>query len=179
MTEKNWEILMNAALKGDEQAYASLLSDLTRILRNFVRTALARTNVGVADVEDVVQEILLTLHLKRHTWRNDEPLRPWLYAIARHKVVDHLRRSGRRVTLDIDDFADVLSGEARQDNITGEQIERALTSLSPRERQVIRYCTVEGRSTQEVAARLGLTEGAIRVALHRGLTNLARRFGKE
>lgn len=179
MTEKNWEILMNAALTGDEQAYASLLSDLTRILRNFVRTALARTNVGVADVEDVVQEILLTLHLKRHTWRNDEPLRPWLYAIARHKVVDHLRRSGRRVMLDIDDFADVLSGEARQDNITGEQIERALTSLSPRERQVIRYCTVEGRSAQEVAASLGLTEGAIRVALHRGLTNLARQFGKE
>jgi RNA polymerase sigma-70 factor (ECF subfamily) len=156
-----------------------LLRDLTHALRRFVCAALARTSVGGSEAEDVVQEILLAVHLKRHTWRTDEPLRPWLYAIARHKVIDHLRRNGRRITLNIDDFADVLPGEEKQDGLSGDQIERAVTSLSSREGQVVRGCTFEGRSLQEVAAHLGIAEGAVRVALHRGLANLARRFGKE
>lgn len=179
MTDKNWAMLMNAALAGNEQAYASLLRELTHALRNFVRAALARTRLGGSDAEDVVQEILLAVHLKRHTWRSDEPLQPWLYAIARHKVVDHLRRNGRWITLDIDDFTDVLPGEEKQDGLSGDQIERALATLTSREGEAVRGCTIEGRSPQEVAARLGVTEGAVRVALHRGLASLARRFGKE
>jgi DNA-directed RNA polymerase specialized sigma24 family protein len=91
-----WSRMMTAAIAGDEGAYRRLLEDIGRSVRAMARGAFARAGVGDADVEDAVQETLLAIHLKRHTWDPEQPLAPWVYAIARHKVVDALRRRGRR-----------------------------------------------------------------------------------
>lgn len=165
--------LMRAALSGDEAAYA----DFLRRAAVFVRVV-ARAKIGSsADGEDVVQETLLAIHLKRHTWRADEPITPWLAAITRYKVVDALRRRGRRAEVDIDDFNDHLEAPAAEHGHERE-IDRALESLAPRQRSVVSAVTVEGKSVRETAQSLGLTENAVRVTLHRGLSAISARFGR-
>src|SRR3954466_16262161 len=102
---------MRAALAGDAAAYKRLLGAVAPVLRANARRALARAGQPIDQSEDIVQDILLAVHLKRHTWDVDAPLAPWLFAIARNKLIDALRRRGRRVFVDIEDFAEVLPGE--------------------------------------------------------------------
>lgn len=98
---------MKAANRGDAQAYARLLHLITPVIRGIVRAR--GVALGRDSCEDVVQEVLLTIHLKRQTWREDAPLRPWLYAVTRHKVVDAFRSRGTRIEVPVEDFAEVLS----------------------------------------------------------------------
>ena len=87
--------MMRAAIAGDEGVYRRLLEEIGRSVRAMARGAFSRAGVGDADVEDAVQETLLAIHLKRQTWDAGQPLAPWVYAIARHKIVDAMRRRGR------------------------------------------------------------------------------------
>ena len=88
--------LMRAANRGDAHAYRNLLREAQPGAAR-VRAAriLALWPLPIEDVEDIVQETLLAMHLKRHTWIENRPLLPWVRAIAHNKLVDHLRRSGR------------------------------------------------------------------------------------
>src|SRR5258708_17868118 len=97
--------MMRLARQGDDEAYRRLLGHVSTWLRIMVRRGLTSAGRGTADSEDIVQEALLAMHLKRDTWDETQPLEPWLRAIARHKLVDHLRRRGVREPLDIDDYA--------------------------------------------------------------------------
>src|SRR5262252_6146695 len=93
--------LLRAALAGDEKAYATFLTDAARLVRAFARRRVGERGVHA---EDIVQETLLAVHLKRCTWRSDGPVTPWLYAIARYKLIDALRRRrGSRFHIDIDE----------------------------------------------------------------------------
>ena len=109
--EDEWTGLMRQALAGDAAAYHRLLKAVTPVLRAAARRGLARAGQPVDQSEDIVQDILLAVHLKRHTWDANAPFAPWLFAIARNKLIDSLRRRGRRVFVNIDDFAETLSGE--------------------------------------------------------------------
>ena len=95
--EDEWTGLMRAAISGDSAAYQRLLKAVTPVLRAAARRGLARAGQPVDQSEDIVQDILLAVHLKRHTWDADAPFAPWLFAIARNKLIDVLRRRGRRV----------------------------------------------------------------------------------
>src|ERR1700744_4661857 len=92
--EENWAKMMSAALAGDAVVYRRLLQDIARAVRPMARGAFSRARVGDADVEDVVQETLLAIHLKRQTWDGGLKLAPWVHAIARHKIIDAMRRRG-------------------------------------------------------------------------------------
>jgi RNA polymerase sigma-70 factor (ECF subfamily) len=164
---------MRAANAGDGVAYRRLLEALAPFLRALVRRGLARSRLGTADVEDVVQETLLAIHLKRQTWDEDEALTPWVTAIARHKLIDNLRRRGRRIEVPIEELVDVLSAEPVADALSSRDAERHLSILSGRQREVVYAISIEGVSTREAAARFRISEGAVRVALHRGLSALA------
>jgi RNA polymerase sigma-70 factor (ECF subfamily) len=166
--------LLRAALAGDEKAYARFLEAASMLVRGVVRK---RAGQGSVDVEDVVQETLLAIHLKRHTWRTDAPVLPWLYAIARYKLIDAYRRKGRRIELDIGDFAEVLPA-AEEDRISERDLGRVLDVLPAGQRSVVESISVDGRSIGETAATLNMNEGAVRVALHRGLKAIAKRFGQ-
>ena len=137
----------------------------------------ARAGFGNSDVEDVVQETLLAIHLKRQTWDEDQAITPWVRAIARHKVIDSLRRRGRHVELPIDDLLDVLSAEPATENLSSRDAERLLSILRGRQRDVVHAISIEGMSTREAADRFRISEGAVRVALHRGLSALAAAYG--
>jgi len=166
--------LLRVALDGDEKAYAAFLEGAARLVRAFARR---RAPSGL-DPEDVVQETLLAVHVKRHTWRSDAAVTPWLYAIARYKLIDALRRRGRRIDIDLDEVADTLAA-VEDDRPSSHEIGRALAALAPGQRSVVSAISVEGRTIGETAASLGMTETAVRVALHRGLWAIARKFGRE
>lgn len=166
--------LLSAALAGDEKAYAVFLTRAAALIRAFVRR---RTQQGGIDAEDIVQDALLALHLKRHTWRMDAPVEPWLYAIARYKLIDAWRRRGRHVDVDIDAVAETIPAEAPSESLSERDLGRVLGALPPGQRSVVEAISVDGRSIGDTAAALGMNETAVRVALHRGLKAIAKRFG--
>ncbi len=171
--ETLWSDLMRSANAGDTGAYARLLKELLPALRAAARRGLARAGSADTDAEDIVQETLLAIHLKRHTWRSEEPIAPWIWAIARNKLTDVLRRRGRRVELPIEDFAEVLPSEETRPAAPAHDVERHLKTLPDGQRAVVQAVAVEGVSIAEAAARLDMSNGAVRVALHRGLATLA------
>jgi RNA polymerase sigma-70 factor (ECF subfamily) len=170
--QEDWEALMRAANRGDEMAYARLLRAITPLLRGVVRARGA--GLGPEGCEDVLQEVLLAIHLKRQTWREEAPLRPWLYAVTRHKVIDAFRARGRRVDLPVEDFVEVLPAPDGPDPLAARDMETVIARLDPRAAEIVRAIGVMGETAAETAARLDMTEGAVRVALHRALKALAR-----
>jgi RNA polymerase sigma-70 factor (ECF subfamily) len=125
----------------------------------------------------VVQETLLAVHLKRHTWDEARPIGPWLRAIARHKLIDATRRRGRRIEVDVDHLADTLAAPGPDPERALGDVDRYLETLPPGQRKIVRALTLEGATPGQAAARFNMSEGAVRVALHRGLAALAARFG--
>ena len=177
--EHEWANQMRAALKGDQIAYRSVLQSLTIFLRAEVRRGFARYGRGSADIEDVMQEALLAIHLKRETWRTDEPIGPWVRAIARNKVIDSLRRTGRRINVPIDDVIDILPAAEPSEHLTERDAEQILSKLNGRQREIVESISINGSSIRETAAKLEITEGAVRVALHRGLAALSKAYRTE
>ncbi len=171
-TKDPWEDLMRAAIRGDTVAYRQLLQAISPVLRRVVQAR--GGGLGPDACEDVLQDVLLAIHTKRHTWVETAPLRPWLYAIARHKVVDAFRARGRRVEVAIEDFADALAAPQGPDPLDGRDMDKLLGALEPRAAEIVRGFGLRGETTAETAARLGMTEGAVRVALHRALRTLAQ-----
>jgi RNA polymerase sigma-70 factor (ECF subfamily) len=171
--EEEWGLLMRAALDGDSAAYRRLLASLTPLLRTVTRRNCARIGLDGGEAEDIVQEVLLAIHLKRHTWDVDRPFGPWIMTIARNKLIDARRRRGNRLTLPIDELADILAAEGSDDATDRGDLDRLLGGLGERQRDLVRSLSVEGRSVQETAERLKMSEGAVRVALHRAIKALA------
>lgn len=171
--ETLWTMLMEQSLDGDCAAYHRLLSLLTTTLRRAFRGR--SESVGV-DAEDVVQEVLIALHLKRNTWVRGTPVAPWVTAIARNKLVDAHRRRGRRPEISIENVVETLRGDGEDDDGRSLDIERAMAGLPTRQRQVLQAVSLEGHSAREAAVQLDMTEGAVRVTLHRGLKSLATLF---
>lgn len=174
--ERQWADWMRAGLAGDERSYARLLEALAPALRAVVRGQYQRFGANPAELEDVVQETLLAIHLKRQTWDPAEMLGPWVRTIARNKLIDALRRRGKRVTVDIDDLAHLIAAPEPEPTLDGRDAERLLSVLSDRQRDVVKSISLEGQSTAEAAKRFGISEGAVRVALHRGLAALAAAY---
>ncbi|SHO67642.1 RNA polymerase sigma-70 factor, ECF subfamily [Pseudoxanthobacter soli DSM 19599] len=174
--ERRWAGLMQAALAGDGAAYERLLREIAPAIRVVVQRRLTRIGAPAAECEDIVQETLLALHLKRQSWRTGDPLGPWLWTIARNKMVDHLRRRGRRVEVPVEDFADVLAAPEERPGTEAADVERHLAQLPEKQRDVLRSIAVDGSSIGETAERMKMTPGAVRGALHRAFSSLSARL---
>jgi RNA polymerase sigma-70 factor (ECF subfamily) len=169
--ETEWAALMRAANAGDARAYAAFLNAVAPVLRGLVR---ARGRALPTDQhEDIVQEVLLAIHAKRGTWDEDRPLRPWLFAIARHKVVDAFRAGGARVHLDVEDLAEVLAAPPEPDPTAAADVNQLLARLDPRSAEIVRSASLGDEEAASIGARLSMSEGAVRVALHRAMRRLA------
>lgn len=163
--------LFKRALAGDQQEYKTFLLSISPMIRGLVHNKLP--SFDAAAIEDIVQEVLLAIHSKRHTWQQEKPLLPWLYAIARYKSIDALRTQERgRTTLDVDgdEFDELEAPSANTEEKL--DVETAVNSLDGKLAFVVRAVGVEGASIQEVGARLSMSENAVRVAFHRGLKQL-------
>jgi len=159
-------------LDGDAQAHARLLKLLSERLRAYFGRKLS---AGPADVEDLVQETLLAVHLRRATYDRAQPFTAWAYAIARYKLIDHWRRRKIRVAAPLDDVVEFLAAPAI-DADAGLDLTRALSTLPARQRALVEDVKVQGLSLSEAGRRGGLSEGAAKVALHRALKLLAERM---
>jgi RNA polymerase sigma-70 factor (ECF subfamily) len=116
------------------------------------------------------------VHLKRHTWDANAPLAPWLFAIARNKLIDALRRRGRRIFVSIDDFAETLPDRPAAETASPTEVAAQLNSLPARQRDVLQSIAVDSASIKDTAKKFAMSEGAVRVALHRGLASLTAKL---
>jgi RNA polymerase sigma factor (sigma-70 family) len=171
--EEVWTDLMRAALTGDAIAYRQFLLSVTPYLRALARRRCQRVGAPVSDAEDVVQEVLLAVHLKRGTWDQTRPIGPWISTIVRHKMIDALRRRGRHTMVPIDDVVDMIESVEQEDFVERRDVERLMTQLNNLQRDIVQSISLNGASIQETAARLRMKDGTVRVALHRALKALA------
>ncbi|MCZ0737474.1 sigma-70 family RNA polymerase sigma factor [Phreatobacter sp. AB_2022a] len=171
--DEEWRGLMRAGLAGDEAAYRQLLHALAPFLRQIARSGLARAGRPVAEAEDIVQEVLIAIHLKRASWLSTEPFVPWVRAILRHKLIDALRRRGATGSVDIDDLAEVIAAPDGTPEIATRDVVKLAETLPAGQKAVIRAMFVDGHDTAETARALNMSPGAVRVQLHRALGALA------
>jgi RNA polymerase sigma-70 factor (ECF subfamily) len=170
-----WSRLMKDAQAGDARAYQQLLEEILPAVRAMVRARLYDHTAA----DDVVQNVLLSVHRARHTYRSERPFRPWLSAITRNAVIDSFRESGRRRDREmgvelIEEFAapegDTLPGEGA----LSPEIVAALERLPDKQREAVTLIQLEGLSVAEAAARVGITSGALKVRAHRGYRSLRK-----
>lgn len=171
-TETRLKALMLRGLEGDASAYRECLALLGVRLRAYF----ARRMAGApGDVEDLVQETLLAVHIKRSTWDSAQSFTAWAHAVARYKLIDHWRRRKLRQTLPIDDHAEFLAADEPEPGV-GLELDRALATLPERQRILVSDVKLAGLSLAEAGARAGISEGAAKVALHRALKALSERM---
>jgi RNA polymerase sigma-70 factor, ECF subfamily len=176
--EAQLHTLWMQSVHGDSACYEQALTLLSTYLRRFLRK---RLQSQPSDVEDLVQETLMAIHQKRHTYQSDQPLTAWVFAIARYKWVDHLRAHGRREKLhdDIDDWADTLV--AMNDETDARDAQRdlvqVLADLPPKQRAAIEHTRLQGLSITETAQLTGQSEASVKVNVHRGLKTLMAKWG--
>ncbi len=173
-SEETLKLLMLRSLDGDESAYRHLLHALRRLLVAYYGRRMAAASR--ADVEDLVQETLLSLHAKRATYDRERPFTAWFFSIARYKLIDHYRGSGARALTEVE-LDEALEAESSVDAVTARMdVERLLDALPERQRDLIRRVKIEGQSIAEAAAKSGQTELAARVGIHRTLKVLAAKL---
>lgn len=174
---ERWRSLMVSAQGGDAEAYSRLLTEILPFVRSLVRARLRDD----PHVDDVTQEVLLSIHTARHTYRPERPLLPWVRTIARNAATDWLRRRARQLARLSDVEAAELPAAAREapPQRLPASLERALEHLPDGQRQAVVLLKVEGLSVAEAAQRVGITEGALKLRAHRGYRLLRDLLGRE
>ena len=173
--QSDWSALMTKAQDGDRDAYRSLLKQI----EPYVRSIAARCFNGAADAEDVVQDVLLTVHAIRNTYDPKRPFGPWLVAIANRRIIDRLRRHTRRKAREIELSAEhetFAEAPANLDSTIAAELALAgaIEKLPPDQRDAIRMLKLNELSLKEASKASGRSIAALKVATHRAIRNLRR-----
>lgn len=172
---------MRAAQAGDSTAYVALLRELSPRVRRIV--ARQRGFAGAEEVEDLVQDVLLSLHAVRATYDPARPFMPWLLAIVRNRLADGARRyartSGREVHIDDADvtFDEPAANPDQEPSEDVEALQQAVRALPAGQRQAVELLKLQELSLKEAAAVSGASVGALKVATHRAMTALRKALG--
>jgi RNA polymerase sigma-70 factor (ECF subfamily) len=166
---KGW---MLGGLEGDSSAHAALLHALVPLLQSFYRR---RLHGADEDVQDLVQETLISVHTRRASYDRDRPFTAWLYAVARYRMIDHFRR--QKMSVPIEDVDDILVTEGFEEALGARlDVDHLLGTLSPKQARAIRDIHIEGKSVAEAAVGAGIGESDVKVSVHRGLKAIANRL---
>ncbi|WP_082006648.1 sigma-70 family RNA polymerase sigma factor [Sphingomonas sp. ERG5] len=160
-----WGGLMVATQNGHGGAYRRMLGEISDWLHRYFQRRLPH-----GDVDDAVQETLLAIHRRRHTYDPQYPLRPWLAAIAKRKWIDQLRILGRRVTEELSD--DLSVGDHETSVISASVLASLLEELRPAQAQAIMLVKVQGYSIADASRETGHSLSAVKMNIHRGLARL-------
>ena len=172
MTDDAWGERMAAAQSGNAAIYHRLLLDVSTWLRQYYVRRLPPSMV-----QDAIQETLLAIHEKRHTYDPSRPFGPWLAAIARYKWIDRIRTMKATTTEPLP--ADMPVAGHEQAVTDAQSLETLLAQLKPAQSSVIRLVKLEGLSIQEAAARTGQSISLVKVNIHRGLNRLTSLVQRE
>ena len=173
----DWSILMAHAQSGDQDAYRRLLAEITP----YVRSLAVKSHRDPADIEDSVQDVLLTVHAVRHTYDPTRPFGPWLVAIANRRVTDRLRRQGRTTAREtpLTDEHETFAAPAAN-YLEAASADRALREAIQRlpagQRDAIRLLKLQEMSLKQAASATGMSVAALKVATHRAMKNLRKMF---
>ena len=183
MDDQALTTLMRAAQAGDAKAYVQLLEEITPRLRQIVRGQ--RRFLKAEDIEDLVQDVLLSLHAVRATYDPQRPFMPWLLAITRNRLADGARRYARRVAQEVqvenlpvtfsEEGANIDDDEYRDP----EALKQAIRDLPPGQREAIEMLKLREMSLKEAAAASGISIGALKVSVHRAMVTLRKALTKE
>jgi len=178
--EDELRALMRASLAGDSHAHRTLLSRLSAYLRAYYKSRLARIGRSATEAEDLVQEALMAIHTRRHTYDPAEALTPWVYAIARYKLIDHLRRTrSSMMDIPIEDAEEIMAHDDYVGIESANDLTRLLSGLPDKMRQAIQAVKLDGLSVAEAASKCGMSESAVKVNVHRGLKALVASISRE
>jgi RNA polymerase sigma-70 factor (ECF subfamily) len=180
LVDEQLRLLMRAAQGGDSDAYRVLLTAVTPRIRRLVRAR--RGFLGPADVEDLVQDVLLSVHAVLATYDASRPFVPWLLAIVRHRLADAARRYARRAhEVRVDDLDVTFSDVATNSNDEGpgdlEALAQAIRGLPTAQRQAIELLKLQEQSLKEASLATGSSVSALKVATHRAMMSLRRVLG--
>lgn len=174
--DSHWASLMAAAQDGDPHSYAQLLREITPLLR---RTARQRWPMGSsADIDDVVQETLLTVHAIRHTYDPSRPFLPWLLTLLQRRTADavrlRMRTNRREIAVDMLDvtFTAESTNSTYEASADSETLRNAIAALPPGQRQAITLLKQKEMSLKEASAATGMSIAALKVTTHRALKTL-------
>jgi RNA polymerase sigma factor (sigma-70 family) len=177
----DWSVLMARAQSGDSVAYRRLLEEIAPYLRSLA----AKRHRDVSDVEDTVQDILLTLHATRHTYDPNRPFGSWLVTIANRRIIDRLRRQ-TRLRKSSEPFLEsgcetFSSPEAnfQETRLECHALQNALQRLPPKQREAIQLLKLEEMSLKQAASVSGISVASLKVGTHRALKNLRKMFAKQ
>ena len=174
-SEPELRALMIAGIGGDGAAHRTLLERLSNQLRAYFKGQLNRIGRGPVDAEDLVQEALMAIHTRRHTYDPSQPLTPWVYAISRYKFLDYLRRTYASMNdVPIDDTREIGSRDDHAHVESSVDLETLMAGLPPKTRQAIQAVKLDGLSVSEAAAQCKMSEANVKVSIHRGLKAMAR-----
>ncbi len=178
-SEVELKALMLASLDGNAASYRSLLERLSGRLRAYYKGKLAHVGRGATEAEDLLQEVLLAIHLKRHTYDTGELFTPWVYTIARYKLIDYLRRTRTAATVPLDEGTEVMAQDDSADAESSYDVRKLLGRLPEKVRCSIVCVKLEGRSVAEAAERCGISESGVKINIHRGLRTLVAFIARE
>ncbi len=172
--EQRWSQLMSKAQKGDEQCYALLLKELGDVTAAFLKSRFGSIDL----IEDCVQESLIAIHAARHTYDTKRLFRPWFFSIVRNRTIDILRsQRAYKATLEKHNLAHIEGTTTPvEDEINKSMV---FSMLAPAYRDVLLLTKVAGFTTAETAKKLGLSEGTVRVRVHRGIKETRKILQKE
>ena len=175
--DTDWAILMAHAQDGDRSAYQRLLWEITPYLRSLA----TRRHRDPSDVEDAVQDILLTVHAIRHTFDPTRPFGPWLVTIANRRFIDRLRRQGRRrdretpLTSEHEAFSEPQAN--LEERLDRHELEKAIDELPPMQRKAVQLLKLKEMSLKEASTASGMSIASLKVNVHRAVKSLRKILG--
>ncbi|MCR4302824.1 MAG: sigma-70 family RNA polymerase sigma factor [Gallionella sp.] len=167
--------LMKQSQAGDQRAYTALLQETSRLLRPYLTKRLSLAS----EVDDLLQEILISIHKARHTYDGNRPYKPWMYAIAKFRLQDHLRAhysDHLHHAADMSEMEDFLHEDVTESAISYESISGEVDKLPDKQATILRLMHQEGYTAKEVAGKIGMTESAVKVAAHRAYKILRQKL---
>lgn len=168
---------MILAQKGDQDAYRQLLSELNPFIKRVIIKTLPTSDAA----DDIVQDVLLSVHKALRTYTPDRPFLPWLMAIVNFRRTDYLRvhyAQHQHMKVDLESaewMEDVAATQAASD--TYKDVQAALDSLPLKQKNIFQLVKIDGYSMEETAKKTGMTAGAVKVSVHRTIQKLREKLG--
>lgn len=173
--DENLSALMQKAIDGDKLAYDKVLTEIALMLRPFFAKRLSNKN----EIEDVIQETMISIHKSRHTYNNERPFKPWVFAIAKYRLADYLRSHYARnvkYVENIDYVAESPDLNVTEPGFNYELLKKEVYKLKGKQPMILHLIHNEGLTSKEVARKLRMTESAVKVSAHRAYKILRKKL---